>query len=217
MRSYKPHSKKSLSSFEATQKGGCFTEGRSQARSPVGLSASGDMPWWTRDNVSMEGSIGEPLLNADEKAAWWASSWFVWAVVWFIVEPFERAYASHARIRIAGLRRSHARRVRRRTAAAAQPHHATTVAQRRRRALEGPSDAGGHGASISSEALSLRVDMGWTQRLCVAAVSPETVRLLPRLLTSRFVSRLFALFGVERLPYCLLFRQVGHLHRPMRV
>ena len=24
------------------------------------------------DNVSIEGSIGEPLLNADGKAAWWA-------------------------------------------------------------------------------------------------------------------------------------------------
>ena len=26
----------------------------------------------------LEGSIGEPLLSADGKAAWWASVWFIW-------------------------------------------------------------------------------------------------------------------------------------------
>jgi len=36
-----------------------------------------------RDNISMEGSILKPLLNADGKAAWWASVRFIWAVAWF--------------------------------------------------------------------------------------------------------------------------------------
>ena len=39
-------------------------------------------------NASTEGSIGDALLNADGKAAWWASLWFIWAgLAWFI--PFE--------------------------------------------------------------------------------------------------------------------------------
>jgi len=44
----------------------------------------------TPDNVSIEGSIGEPILNADGTAAWWAGLWFVWAVAWFIIEPSNR-------------------------------------------------------------------------------------------------------------------------------
>jgi len=34
----------------------------------------------TRDNVSMESSMGKPG---------WARLWFIWAVAWFSIEPFE--------------------------------------------------------------------------------------------------------------------------------
>ena len=35
------------------------------------------------NRFNKEGSIAEPLLNADGKAAWWASVWFIRAVAWF--------------------------------------------------------------------------------------------------------------------------------------
>jgi len=31
------------------------------------------------------------------EAAWWASVWFMWAVVWFIMEPLEPANGHYAR------------------------------------------------------------------------------------------------------------------------
>jgi len=42
---------------------------------------------WTRDNVSMEGSIGEPLLTADRKPPGGRACGFIWAVAWFSIEP----------------------------------------------------------------------------------------------------------------------------------
>ena len=35
----------------------------------------------------IEGSKCSNAVRCGQKAAWWASVWFIWAVAWFIIEP----------------------------------------------------------------------------------------------------------------------------------
>ena len=36
----------------------------------------------SRNRFQCRVPTGEPLLSADRKVSWWASVWFIWAVVW---------------------------------------------------------------------------------------------------------------------------------------